>query len=215
MGSQQGSNNINGTEVPGYISQYSFQGLGHKLNHGDKYYVTVTAVNFVDMEAYAFSSEIGIDSTPPTYGKVIDLHTTHRVDVTNTERTLAMDAKKCDTDEECDLLDATCSESMTSVSATWQAFQDPESGVLRYQIALGTFPGGGQIKPFSDIDLEDGVLKTQKRSTKIKNREKRSTRNKIVNIKEFIRNKYQKLYSAVLGDHAAISNEDEDLAVTF
>ena len=27
----------------------------------------------------------------------------------------------------------------------------------RYQIALGTTPGGGQIKPFFDIDLEDGV----------------------------------------------------------
>ncbi|XP_076085507.1 uncharacterized protein LOC143056307 [Mytilus galloprovincialis] len=158
MGSQQGSNNIyNGTEVPGYMSQYSIQGLGDKLHHGDKYYVTVTAVNYVDMEAYAFSAEIGIDSTPPTYGKVIDLHTTYRVDVTDTEMTLAMNAKKCDTDEECDLLDATCSESMTSVSATWQAFQDPESGVLRYQIALGTTPGGGQIKPFFDIDLEDGV----------------------------------------------------------
>ncbi|CAG2210833.1 unnamed protein product [Mytilus edulis] len=158
MGSQQGSNNIyNGTEVPGYMSQYSIQGLGDKLHHGDKYYVTVTAVNYVDMEAYAFSSEIGIDSTPPTYGKVIDLHTTYRVDVTDTEMTLAMNAKKCDTDDECDLLDATCSESMTSVSATWQAFQDPESGVQRYQIALGTTPGGGQIKPFFDIDLEDGV----------------------------------------------------------
>ncbi|VDH98959.1 Hypothetical predicted protein [Mytilus galloprovincialis] len=158
MGSQQGSNNIfNGTEVPGYISQYSIQGLGNKLYHGDKYYVTVTAVNLVDMETYAFSAEIGIDSTPPTYGKVIDLHTTYRVDVTNTEMTLAMNAKKCDTDDECDLLDATCSESMTSVSATWQAFQDPESGIQRYQIALGTTPGGGQIKPFSDIDLEDGV----------------------------------------------------------
>ncbi|XP_076085326.1 uncharacterized protein LOC143056125 [Mytilus galloprovincialis] len=158
MGSQQGSNNIfNGTEVPGYMSQYSIQGLGDQLQHGDKYYVTVTAVNYVDMEAYAFSSEIGIDSTPPTYGKVIDLHTTYRVDVTDTEMTLAMNAKKCDTDEECDLLDATCSESMTSVSATWQLFQDPESGVQRYQIALGTTPGGGQIKPFFDINLEDGV----------------------------------------------------------
>ncbi|CAG2246701.1 unnamed protein product [Mytilus edulis] len=130
MGSQQGSNNIyNGTEVPGFISEYSIQGLGDQLHHGDKYYVTVTAVNFVDMESYGFSSEIGIDSTPPTYGKVIDLHTTYRVDVTDTEMTLAMNAKKCDTDDECDLLDATCSESMTSVSATWQAFQDPESGV--------------------------------------------------------------------------------------
>lgn len=61
--------------------------------------MTVTAVNLVDMETYAFSAEIGIDSTPPTYGKVIDLHTTYRVDVTNTEMTLAMNAKKCDTDD--------------------------------------------------------------------------------------------------------------------
>lgn len=76
-----------------------FLGLGDKMKHGDKYYVTVTAINFVDKETYAFSTAIGIDSTAPTFGKVIDLHTTYRVDVTNSDVTLQMNAKKCDTDD--------------------------------------------------------------------------------------------------------------------
>ncbi|XP_076116641.1 uncharacterized protein LOC143084119 [Mytilus galloprovincialis] len=55
---------------------------------------------------------------------------------------------------ECEDLDATCSESLSSVTATWQPFYDEESGIEGYQIALGTTPGGGQIKPFFDISID-------------------------------------------------------------
>jgi hypothetical protein len=48
---------------------------------------------------YAFSGPIGIDSTPPTYGKVIDLHTTYRVDVSNLTATYVMNAKICESDD--------------------------------------------------------------------------------------------------------------------
>ncbi|XP_052081235.1 uncharacterized protein LOC127719259 [Mytilus californianus] len=53
--------------------------------------------------------------------------------------------------KECDALDAVCSESLTSVSATWQLFTDDESEIVGYQIAVGTTPGGGQITSFFDI----------------------------------------------------------------
>ncbi|KAJ8321023.1 hypothetical protein KUTeg_002610 [Tegillarca granosa] len=54
---------------------------------------------------------------------------------------------------ECNNLDASCSESLTSVSLTWQPFVDEESGISEYHIAVGTTPGGGQIKPFFKIPI--------------------------------------------------------------
>jgi hypothetical protein len=48
------------------------------LEHGKSYYITVTAINTVDMETYAFSGPVAIDTTPPNYGKVVDLHTTFK-----------------------------------------------------------------------------------------------------------------------------------------
>ena len=37
---------------------------------------------------------------------------------------------------ECEALEATCSESLSSVSFTWQPFNDEESGIVRYFIIL-------------------------------------------------------------------------------
>ena len=62
------------------------------------YYVTITAVNYVAMETYIFSDPIRIDATPPSYGKVVDLHTTYRVNTTNSTQTVQMNAKICSTD---------------------------------------------------------------------------------------------------------------------
>ncbi|OPL32680.1 hypothetical protein AM593_07850, partial [Mytilus galloprovincialis] len=124
------------------------------MTHEKSYYVTVTAVNTVGLQSYSFSGPVAIDTTPPISGKVIDLHTTYRIDVTDNAATVQMNAKACTTDEECDALDATCSESLTSVSVTWQPFTDEQSGIAGYEIAVGTTPGGGQIKPFFTIQAE-------------------------------------------------------------
>jgi hypothetical protein len=51
------------------------------------------------METYAFSGPVAIDTTPPNYGKVVDLHTTYRIDVRDNEVTVKMNAKICDSDE--------------------------------------------------------------------------------------------------------------------
>ena len=69
------------------------------LEHGKSYYVTVTAINTVGMETYAFSGPVAIDTTPPKYGKVVDLHTTYRIDVRDNEATVRMNAKICSNDE--------------------------------------------------------------------------------------------------------------------
>ncbi|VDI73733.1 Hypothetical predicted protein, partial [Mytilus galloprovincialis] len=151
LGSEQGSSDIFEETLNGFVSFYSIKGVNPLLDHGKSYYVTVTAINSVAMETYAFSGPISIDTTPPRHGKVVDLHTVYRINVKDNSETVAMNAKICTTDEECDTLDAVCSESLTSVSATWQLFTDEESGIVGYQIAVGTTPGGGQIKAFFDI----------------------------------------------------------------
>ncbi|XP_071123199.1 uncharacterized protein [Mytilus edulis] len=153
MGSEQGASNVYSMEVPGYFTEHSIQGVTKQLKHGKSYYVTVTAVNMVGLETYGFSESIAIDTTPPKYGRVIDLHTTYRLDVTDNEVTVNLNAKVCDEEEECDSLDATCSESLSTVSVTWQPFSDYESGIVRYQIAVGTTSGGGQIRSFFDIPI--------------------------------------------------------------
>ena len=80
------------------------------LQHGVSYYVTVTAVNIIGMETSGFSDVIGLDLTPPASGKVVDLHSVFRIDVTNSTATVVMNKKICTTDEgrvlctQCDML---------------------------------------------------------------------------------------------------------------
>ncbi|XP_071152144.1 uncharacterized protein, partial [Mytilus edulis] len=155
LGSEQGFSDIFETTVSGLTSSYIIKGANYQLDHGRSCFATVTAVNSVDMETSAFSGSISIDATPPNHGKVVDLHTVYRINLNDTHQTAAMNAKICTTDLECDALDAVCSESLTSVSATWQLFTDKESGIVGYQIAVGTTPGGGQIKAFFDVPQHD------------------------------------------------------------
>ncbi|KAK3104702.1 hypothetical protein FSP39_008103 [Pinctada imbricata] len=155
MGTAQGNDDVfnNGT-VAGDVQRFTIDGVFGQLQHGVSYFVTVTAVNKVGMEISAFSDVIGVDLTPPTFGRVIDLHSVYRLDNTNNTATVEMNKKVCDTDEECDALDAICTESLTSLSVTWQPFGDLESGIVELQVAVGTSAGGGQIKAFETIPLD-------------------------------------------------------------
>ncbi|XP_076076023.1 uncharacterized protein LOC143046845 [Mytilus galloprovincialis] len=155
LGSEEGFSDIfQNREVDGHTFSYLINDADELMTHEKSYYVTVTAVNTVGLQSYSFSRPVAIDTTPPNSGKVVDLHTTYRMDVTDNAATVQMNAKACTTDEECDALDATCSESLTSVSVTWQPFIDEQSGITGYEIAVGTTSGGGQIKPFFNINTE-------------------------------------------------------------
>ena len=55
---------------------------------------------------------------------------------------------------ECTAIDTVCQESLTSVYVAWSPFLDDETGISRYQIAVGTSAGGGQIKAFFDVPLD-------------------------------------------------------------
>jgi hypothetical protein len=68
------------------------------MAHEKSYYMTVTAINKVGLQSYSFSGPISIDVTPPISGKVVDLHTTYRIDVNDNTATVQMNAKACATD---------------------------------------------------------------------------------------------------------------------
>lgn len=70
-----------------------------KMYHGEEYYVTVTAINTVDMTSNAFSGAVGVDLTPPKAGMVVDLSSVYRIDASSTDHTVSMNAKICATEE--------------------------------------------------------------------------------------------------------------------
>lgn len=67
------------------------------MSHGAEYYVTVTAVNTVDMTVNAFSNKIGVDTTPPKTGVVVDLNSVYRIDTKSVDETVGMNAVICKT----------------------------------------------------------------------------------------------------------------------
>ncbi|XP_076086791.1 uncharacterized protein LOC143057371 [Mytilus galloprovincialis] len=152
MGSSEGSHDMfNGQEVDGVTNTFNFNNVSQFMVQDQPYYVTVTAVNYVAMETYSFSDPIRIDTTPPSYGKVIDLYTTYRVDAANATKTVQMNTKICNSDNDCDALDAICTETFSTVSVTWQPFTDQESGIAGYEMAVGITPGGAQIQAFTAV----------------------------------------------------------------
>jgi hypothetical protein len=54
---------------------------------------------------------------------------------------------------DCKSIDATCQNSMDRIGVTWTHFSDPETGIVSYYLAVGTSPGGGQIKPFFGVPV--------------------------------------------------------------
>ncbi|KAK3612537.1 hypothetical protein CHS0354_024514 [Potamilus streckersoni] len=161
MGTKEGLNDVvSPIEIAGDMDQYAFKATDMKseAKHGDIYYATVTATNKVGLQSYSFSASIKVDTTPPISGQVVELYDEYRVDTMNDTATVLMNLRACKTSDECSAIDATCQESFTTVSVTWQPFLDPESGIVQYEIAVGTSPGGAQIKPFFEIPLGNNYI---------------------------------------------------------
>ncbi|XP_070562332.1 uncharacterized protein [Ptychodera flava] len=140
-------------DLAAHYRDFTAKNFETHLNHSSTLYVTVIAVNGVGYESSAYSEKITVDLTPPIPGRVIELDGVHRLNLTAGASGYAIG---CETDEECDKHDAVCQKSLTSVTISWQPFQDPESSMKRYQVALGTSPGGTQLLDFRDVD--DGQM---------------------------------------------------------
>ncbi|XP_077996021.1 uncharacterized protein LOC144449367 [Glandiceps talaboti] len=129
---------------------------GGALQHRS-YYVTVSATNHVGETTRAYSSEIIVDETGPITGKVIQLSGVDVVDVNNANQN-GLNLNECLTTADCEIVDAVCQTSVDRIHVAWEPFIDPDSPIVRYQLAVGTNPGGTQIKNFYDVDTNNGLV---------------------------------------------------------
>ncbi|XP_038050728.1 uncharacterized protein LOC119723897 [Patiria miniata] len=136
-------------DLPGHLSHYSIKDLN--LIHNKVYYVTVEAFNAVNQSTMAFSGPIEIDDTPPSYGLVVELSGVYRY---NFSDPIDLPEWDCTNDEECLSLDGECLESITQLQILWQPFTDEDTQITKYEVALGTTPGGSQIKPFYEVSRD-------------------------------------------------------------
>ncbi|KAI0241220.1 hypothetical protein LSAT2_032838 [Lamellibrachia satsuma] len=120
------------------------------LKHQETYYVTVTAVNKVGLTTTAFSRPLLVDNTPPQGGLVIELPDTY---ITSINTAVDTDTNTTEQDAAADFTrkDVICQRALTQVVVAWQPFEDPETEVTRYQVAMGFTPGGTQVHPFEDV----------------------------------------------------------------
>ncbi|XP_078664148.1 uncharacterized protein LOC144907219 [Branchiostoma floridae x Branchiostoma belcheri] len=129
-----------------------FRATGLALEHEKSYYVSVKATNSLGKETYGYSDAIVIDDTPPLAGLVVEVSDRNSFNFSKNGLGLPS-MSRCSSADECVRLDAVCQRSLTSVSAAWEPFTDAETLTVRYEIAIGTTPGGGQLRSFTEVDV--------------------------------------------------------------
>ncbi|XP_041378093.1 uncharacterized protein LOC121390363 [Gigantopelta aegis] len=162
IGSQEGMDDVLApVSLPGHTTMYQAKGLEDKLVSSRQYYATVTVINILDMTVSASFGPMTVDTTPPVAGTIVELSSIYYIDTTNSIDPEVLNPIKCNTAEDCEKLDSVCHQSYTSISIAFQGFNDPETGIVRYQVAVGNTPGGGQIRPLFDIPLDKHYLTIQ------------------------------------------------------
>ncbi|XP_033637389.1 uncharacterized protein LOC117298318 isoform X2 [Asterias rubens] len=148
VGTAEGLNDVfMSDKLPGYMTHYSATDLD--LMHNKLYYVTIEAFNAVSQSTFAFSEPIEIDDTPPSHGVVVELPGVHKLSQNDLERQPSWD---CSNMDNCLELDGECLESITQIQILWEPFKDEDTRISKYEVALGTTPGGTQIKSFYEVD---------------------------------------------------------------
>ena len=104
------------------------------------YYVTLETTNGVGLKTLGYSEPIYVESTPPT--------------PTGTAMVLANYLETNYTDLSSavyDLPQAGCILETNSLTLQWDTFEDEESSVVNYQVALGSVPNASDVLPFTDV----------------------------------------------------------------
>ncbi|ESO82597.1 hypothetical protein LOTGIDRAFT_236952 [Lottia gigantea] len=155
LGSREGTTDVIApVSLPGYTTLHLVDNLLGGVTHGKKYFAIVTAKNAVGKTISAVSDSISVDVTPPVVGQVVELRTEYIINVTSDRSTSELNTHSCNSKDDCDKIDAVCQESLTSINVAWSQFTDPETKIVRYEIAVGTTPGGGQVKQFFTASLD-------------------------------------------------------------
>ena len=107
------------------------------LRSGQRYYASVRGTTTAGLSATGSSPEpILVDTSPPLAG---------HVSFSNTDSGAGL----------------AYSLSSTTLTASWSGFQDPESGIARFELAIGTGPCQADVAPFEPVGLATTATRTQ------------------------------------------------------
>ncbi|XP_035698714.1 uncharacterized protein LOC118431579 [Branchiostoma floridae] len=154
VGTEEGDDSIFPfTRVSGKADRFKAKGFaGQFLRHQESYYATVIAYNAVGGKTSAYSEAIVVDDTPPVPGTVVELDSIYHADLEGDD---ADGRGKCDNEEDCQEMDARCQASVSQVTVAWQPFMDPETPIIRYEVAVGTVPGAADLHSFHQVPHPD------------------------------------------------------------
>ena len=104
------------------------------------YYVTLETTNGVGLKTLGHSEPIYVETTPPSpTGPVLVL--ANYLETNYSDLSSAV----------LDLPPAGCILETSSLTVQWDAFEDNESSVVNYQVALGSVPLASDVVPFTDV----------------------------------------------------------------
>ncbi|XP_076085163.1 uncharacterized protein LOC143055975 isoform X1 [Mytilus galloprovincialis] len=129
VGTCTGCDDVLQTHDIGLIYEFVLRGIN--LAVGRQYFTTVTACNTADLCSSVTSDGVIIDNSPPNIGKIKD---------------------------GADYTDIHYQSSRSYVAATWHGFNDPQSGLDKYSIRVGTSIGGNDIISQNELPLTDIVV---------------------------------------------------------
>ena len=123
---------VNFTKVGPNI-EHSFTGLS--LRHGESYYATVKGANAIGLTSVATTGATLVDLTPPRLkdSNGESENTTSTPGLNNSASRAGL------SDDDISRVRFTCTENL--VNAEWPEFEDPESGLQRYEWCVGTSTG--------------------------------------------------------------------------
>ncbi|XP_063408929.1 uncharacterized protein LOC134692410 [Mytilus trossulus] len=129
IGTCAGCDDVLQTHDIGLIYEFVLKGINFAV--GRRYYTTVTACNTADLCSSVTSDGVIIDNSPPNIGKIKD---------------------------GADYIDIHYQPLRSYVAATWHGFNDPQSGLDKYSIRVGTSIGGKDIILQTELPLTDIVV---------------------------------------------------------
>ena len=104
--------------------------------HGNFYQARLRATNAAGLETTVASNIIVLDTTPPAAGAV--MHLNDVVIIQGGSASVGDAAGKCQ-------------RSRSQVAVRWSGFEDSDTGIAAYEVAVGTRPGLQDVKRFHDV----------------------------------------------------------------
>lgn len=117
-------------KVSHHNHKWTYNFLAHSQHVNGTYFVTLRASNIVGLDAWR-TQQVFIDDSPPNPG---DVQITTYQSIPK-QKPLTLE----------------CQRAQTYVDVSWEGFSDTGSGIQYYEVALGSYSGGTDIKPFTSV----------------------------------------------------------------